>query len=541
MAWAFSTVQASNWHPLTWISHMLDCQLYGLNPIGHHLASLLLHLANSILLFLLLRRMTKQEWPSALVAALFALHPLHVESVAWISERKDTLSGLFWMLSMWAYVRYAQGRAAGFYIASIILFALGLMAKPMLVTLPFVLILIDYWPLRRLAPAEKIPYFILAAASCAVTVLAQRKGGAVASLAAEPLGLRLANVPVAYARYLLKTFWPVDLAAYYPLPGHWPVWQVAGAAALLVILTAWIFWRARAQPYLAVGWLWFLGVLVPVIGLAQVGAQAMADRYDYLPSIGLFIAVVWTARPLLPAFCGWLAVAGCIFVTWCQVHYWRDSESLFRHAVAVTRNNSVMESDLGKVLLLEGRVDEALPHLRRAVEFGPGFPLPHYNLGEALLAKGQVAEALSQFEIQVALAPNDAAAQYNFASVLLDHGLAADAIPHFEKCLQLFPRHLQAASSLAWILAANPDHALRNGARAVQLARLAEEISGGTDPRITGILAAAYAEAGDFAKATDTANHALQLAGAANQSALAGVLREQLESYRAGKAFRDKR
>jgi protein O-mannosyl-transferase len=540
IVWAFTTVHASNWHPLTWISHMLDCEFYGMNPAGHHLTSLLLHMVNSILLFLLLQRMTRARWPSALVAALFALHPLHVESVVWISERKDVLSALFWILAVWAYVRYAETSARAFYLASLGLFALGLMAKPMLVTLPLVLILIDYWPLRRFRLAEKVPYFILAAASCVVTIVAQRRGGAMTSLSIEPLWLRLENVPIAYARYVQKTFMPIDLAAYYPLPVRWPVWEVAVASVLSAGITAWVINHRRAQPYLAVGWLWFIGMLLPVIGVVQVGSQAMADRYDYLPGVGLFIAIAWALRPRVFAYWGSLIVACCIVITWVQVHYWRDSETLFRHALVVTSRNSVMENDLGKVFLLENRVDDALPHLQRAVEFGPKFPLSHYNLGQALLAQGQVAEALSQFEIQVALQPNDYVAQFNFGKVLLDHGLAADAAPHFEKCLQLAPHHLQTASSLAWIRATNPDPALRNGARAVQLALLASQISGGNDPKILGILAAAYAEAGEMAKATETAQRALTLAGAAQQTAVAGALRQQLEFYRAGKPFRDK-
>jgi len=590
IVWAFSTVHASNWHPLTWISHMVDVQLYGMNPAGHHLTSLLLHLANSILLFLLLQRVTRARWPGALVAALFALHPLHVESVAWISERKDVLSTLFWMLAVGAYVRYVENlkfqisNFKFFYIGSVVLFGLGLMAKPMLVTLPFVLILLDYWPLQRLRPpvvrllAEKIPWFILAVASCIVTYMAQQRGGTMASMATVPLGARLENVPVAYARYLGKTIWPADLAVLYPLPRQWPVWQVAGATALLALITVWVIWRVRAQRYLAVGWLWFLGMLAPVIGLVHIGSQSMAERYDYLPSVGLFIMIIWAAREArlggqASAILGGMAVAGCMALTWMQAQVWKDSKTLFRHAIAVTGQNGLMESNLGRVLLQEGRVDEALPHLLRAVEFAPDYPLPHYNLGSALLARGNVAGALRQFEIHVQLAPRDPIAQYNFGSVLLAQGLAREAIPHlekavqirpgaadyhcklgdacrqagraaeaisqYEKALQILPRHVKAASSLAWMLASNPDPSLRNGARAVQLALLADQLSGGQDPGLIGVLAAAYAETGDFAKAAAAARRALQLAGAESDAALAGVLRAQLASYSAGLPIRD--
>jgi Flp pilus assembly protein TadD len=592
LLWAFSTFHASNWHPLTWLSHMADCEVFGLNPAGHHAVSLLLHIANSILLFLLLQRLTRARWPGALAAAFFALHPLHVESVAWISERKDVLGGLFFLLAIGAYVRYAEEAARPaparktFYVASLVLFALGLMAKPMLVTLPFVLLLLDFWPLQRLRPplapllAEKIPWFILSAASCVVTCLAQQRGGAIRSLAVLPLAARLQNVPLAYARYLEKTFWPAGLALLYPISPPWPVWEVAGSAAVLALITAWVIWRVRAQPYLLVGWLWFLGMLVPVIGVVAVGVQSMADRYDYLPGIGLFIMIIWAARQwvprlgaLLPAVLAGLALAACLVLTWRQTQVWKDSETLFNHTLAVTGPNPLIESDLGKVLLEEGRVDEALPHLRRAVLLAPDFPLPHYNLGSALLARGQVAEALAQFEIHVALRPDDPMAQCNFGSVLLNHGLPEDAIPHlemavqlrpdvadyhcklgdacrqaarareaisqYEQCLRLAPRHLKAAAALAWMLATNPDPSLRNGARALQLALLADELSGGQDPKRLGILAATLAETGDFSGAAATAERALQLAGAPDHSALADTLRAQLALYRAGSPFRD--
>jgi tetratricopeptide (TPR) repeat protein len=590
--WAFSTVHASNWHPLTWISHMVDFQLYGMNSAGHHLTSLLLHLANSILLFLLLQRMTKAMWSSAMVAALFALHPMHVESVAWVSERKDVLSTLFWMLAVGAYVRYVENLKSQisnlkfFYIGSVVLFGLGLMAKPMLVTLPFILLLLDYWPLQRLQPpavrllAEKIPWFILAAASCVVTFLAQQRSNSVMSLVVLPLGARLENVPIAYARYLGKTFWPADLAVLYPLR-QWPVWEVACAAALLALITAWVIWRVRAQRYLAVGWLWFLGMLAPVIGLVHVGSQSMADRYDYLPSVGLFIMIIWAGREWVPrvgaqapVILGGLAVAGCLAATPMQVRYWKDSETLFCHTLAVTRNNSVIESNLGKVLFEKGRMDEALPHLLRAVALNPDFALAHYNLGNVFLATGRVPEALAQFEIQVALTPDDPIAQFNFGNVLLEHGLPEDAIPrlekasqlrpntaHFhyelgdacrrtgraaeaisqyEKSLQIQPDYLPPAASLAWMLATDPDPSLRNGARAVQLALLACRLSGGQDPEMTGVLAAAYAEAGDFPKAAATVQRALQLAGTENKPALCDTMRAQLALYRAGSPFREK-
>ena len=353
--WALSTGAASNWHPLTWLSHILDAAIYGLKPAGHHLTSLLLHAANSVLLLLLLRRMTGALWRSAFVAALFALHPLRVESVVWVSERKDVLSGLFWLLAVWAYVRHVEeirvGEAGrkGLYALAVALFALGLMAKPMLVTLPFVLLLLDWWPLGRRPEGlkqlltEKIPFFALAAASSVATYLVQQHGGAVSH--GLPLGGRLANAVISYPRYLGKMFWPVDLSVLYPHPGRWPGGEVAAAGIFLVLTTGLAVWGARRRPYLAVGWFWFLGMLAPVIGVVQVGLQSMADRYSYLSLTGVLIMVAWGANDLLGGdrigrwtlgILGGAAVAACVVLTPRQVGYWKDSETLFRHAVQVT-------------------------------------------------------------------------------------------------------------------------------------------------------------------------------------------------------------
>ncbi len=491
LLWALTTGHASNWHPLTWISHMLDFQLYGMNPAGHHLTSVALHLANSILLFLLLQRMTKATWPGAMVAALFALHPLHVESVAWVSERKDVLSALFWILSIWAYIRFVEESGAGkakgktFYILSVVLFALGLAAKPMLVTLPFVLLLLDYWPLqRRQTPiaglfVEKTPYFILAAASCMVTFFVQLQGGSVMPLARLPFGMRLANVPVACVRYVAKTFWPAHLAMAYPML-KWPVWAVAGATVLLLLLSGLALWRVRAQPWLAVGWLWFLGTLAPVIGVVQVGMQSMADRYSYIPSIGLFIAVVWAARDWgvrlgarAPAILGVLAAAICLVLTARQAACWENDQTLFLHAIQNTKSNFIAyaglgnyeglhghtniaisyletsvrinpnfpssRNNLGRILLMEGRNDEALAQLQKAVSLDPDLADARYNLGYALLAKGRVGEALDQFQAQVNLQPADFKAQNNMGTVLLQNGLAGDAIAYLQKAVEIKP------------------------------------------------------------------------------------------------------
>ena len=361
LAWALTANVANNWHPLTVLSHMLDVEVFGLAPAGHHLTSLLLHLANVLLLFAALHRMTAAAFRSALVAALFAVHPTRVESVAWIAERKDVLSGLFWMLALLAYVHYARRPSLGRYLLVALAMALGLAAKPMLVTLPCVLLLLDLWPLgrrglRRLI-LEKIPLFALSAASCAATLSYQETS--LAPLEALPWDLRFSNAVVSYATYLGKAFLPRDLAVFYPFPAEIPVWKAAGAAALLLLLTGLALWRARRSPWLLVGWLWFLGTLVPVIGLVQVGRQAMADRYTYLPFIGLFLAMVWGAaelverrdvfRPVLGAL-SVLAILGLAGMTRAQVRHWQDSVALFRHALAATGDNHLARRGLAKAL-----------------------------------------------------------------------------------------------------------------------------------------------------------------------------------------------
>src|SRR6184192_2646969 len=364
LAWAFTTFHATNWHPLTWISHMIDCQFFGMNAGRHLLVNALIHVANTLLLFWFLLRTTRARWPSALVAALFALHPLHVESVAWASERKDTLSTLFGLLSLIAYVRYVDAPSGIRYLWTGMTLALGLLAKPMLVTWPFVMLLLDYWPLRRWQSAkgkaetgklrklilEKIPFFILVAASAVITLIAQSRGGALRTLAHEPVALRLSNALVSYAKYVLLTFWPNHLAVYYPLaPRGIPSWQIVGAAFLLIGITAFCFIQRKIRPYLIVGWLWFLGTLVSVIGLVQVGGQTMADRYFYIPSIGLFIALVFGLADMAERrrVAPWIgaAIANAVLVilatlTNAQIHRWTDSFTLFKHVLAVTPPNA---------------------------------------------------------------------------------------------------------------------------------------------------------------------------------------------------------
>jgi hypothetical protein len=472
--WALTTGHAANWHPVTWMSHTLDCQLYGVEPMGHHLTSVLLHLVNTILLFLLLDHLTGALWPSAWVAAVFALHPLRVESVVWVAERKDVLSTFFWMLTVGSYVSYTENlksQVSNFkfhYALALVFFALGLMSKSMLVTLPFVLLLLDYWPLGRLElganfswrlMTEKIPFFILAAGSSLVTFLVQNHFGVVMALTRFPLGVRLANVPFAYLRYIGKNFWPSGLAPFYP---HRPLGllEVGGAVGLLGMVTVLAVWRRRAQPWLAVGWFWFLGTLVPTIGLVQVSSQAMADRYSYLPSVGLLIMVAWTVRDwigvrfiprLAAALAGGMAILACMLLTPAQIQHWRNSRSLFTWAAGVTDQNylayynlgcdavqqadfphaildfnkalsreadsspwadhSRAYNDLGYCYLHEGQITNAVASFEKALKIKPKFPEAYFNMGRAFLANNQPDVAIDCFQRALALDPNPAIAK----------------------------------------------------------------------------------------------------------------------------------
>ena len=465
--WAFTAVRAANWHPLTWISHAADCGLYNTYPGGHHLTSLMIHAANVFLLFLLLSLMTGYYWRSALVAALFAVHPLHVESVAWVAERKDLLSTFFLLLTMLAYWRYAGKPSTGRYLPVFAAFALGLLSKPMLVTLPFVLLLLDYWPLGRKArwPSlvlEKIPLMVLAAASCVMTVIAQGTKNALGSLQEFSLGVRIANALVGYVTYLWKTVWPHNLALMYPHPGaDLAMWKTAASAILLIGISLLVFSLRRKKPYLTVGWLWFLGMLVPVIGLVQVGGQAIADRYTYMPLTGIFIMVVWVvsdyargkkAAMLAPAVgIAVLLVLG--IVTRIQVGYWQDGETLFQHALDCTSDNYVMEDCLGRTLAGEGKFDEATVHYRAAMKIDPSYPPAHNNLGMVLAVQGGFDEGIREIREAIRLNPRFAVAHYNLAKALTLKGDVEQAITEYKEALSIRPDDANSHNNLGSIYA----------------------------------------------------------------------------------------
>ncbi|HEX2340090.1 MAG TPA: tetratricopeptide repeat protein [Vicinamibacterales bacterium] len=461
IAWAFTTGYAGNWHPLTWISHMLDVQVFGLSAGAHHVMNVVLHTASALLLFLLLYRITSAIGRSWFVAALFAVHPLHVESVAWIAERKDVLSALFWMLTIWAYVRYVHRPAVAPYSLVGVLFALGLMAKPMLVTLPVTLLLLDVWPLRRTNTRrlirEKVPLFTLAIASSVVTFMVQQQAGAVKELASLPVSRRVANALVAYVSYTGKTLWPTNLAAIYPYPDSIAGWQVAAAIAALAIVT-WLAVRVRRDhPYVLIGWLWYLVTLIPVIGLIQVGSQPIADRYTYVPLIGLFIIVAWGVPEILArrrvtttvlATAAVVVVAACVVAARAQVDHWRSSVALWQHAVSVTTDNYRAQGNLGHALAAEGRRDEAIQHYSEAVRIRPSYAEAHNNLGLALARQGRIEEAIPHYAEALRLLPDYFEAHSNLGAALAGTGRYTDAINHFSIAARLQPEHPQAQENL---------------------------------------------------------------------------------------------
>ncbi len=521
---AFTTVLAGNWHPLAVVSHMVDVQLFHLNAAAHHGMSLAIHALNAVLVLVILNRTTRMVWSSLLVAALFAVHPLRVESVAWVAERKDVLSAFFGLLAIWSYVAYAARPSFLRYFVVGAMMVLSLLAKPMLVTLPFLLLLLDVWPLQRwhlgfLASSgenqskakqktsriliEKVPFLAIATCFSVVAMVTQRKSGAMENYDLSWLD-RIANTLVSYVRYLGKTFWPVELAFLYPYPGAWPVWQVLGAGCLLLVATLWGIAVLRRQPFWLIGWLWFLGTMVPVIGLVQIGHQSMADRYTYFPQIGLFIALVfgvfhgarqaskdWETQVALakwPVLLFAMACLGLAAATHEQTKVWRNSETLCRHAIASTHDN---------ILVM--------------------------NLLAALLAeKGDITGAEALWRESARLDPDH-----------LNSELAA-----YERAMQREPDRLEIVNNVAWMLATHPEPSLRDGPRAIKLALRAGELAGRDDPTVLDTLAAAYAETGDFKQAVAVGRRARDLAAASGQSQLVTLLDQHIQQFQAGQPLR---
>lgn len=530
--WVFTSSETSNWHPLTWLSLMFDRQIFGVNPHAFHAVNLAFHIANSMLLLLLIGKLTGTLWRSAFVAALFALHPLHVESVAWVAERKDVLSTFFGLLTILAYIGYVRQKRTLKYLLVLLLFILGLMAKPMLVTLPLVLLLLDFWPLKRFAfqrqgkstseigpglsagwiIAEKVPSLVLALASSLVTIWAQHRGGSVASLENMPISARVANATLSYVLYLGKMFWPAHLAIYYPYQPV-PFIKALFAGALLALVTWLAVAKARVLPYFFVGWFWFLIMLLPVIGLVQVGGQALADRYSYLPLVGPFIILAWgsieTANhfkwpPSVVAAGGVALILACAVATRNQVTYWKNSTALFRHALQVTSNNFVAENNLALALLDDRNFGEANEHLQKGLKIKPTLGL--YT---------------------------------TLASLDLKVGNTSGAVQAYRDALRLKPDASGILNNLAWTLATSSDESVRNGTEAVELAERACKLSQFNQPLFIGTLAAAYAEAGRFPDAISTAQRACDAASAAGLTALLKEDRQMLQIYRAGHAYHE--
>lgn len=501
----------ANWHPLTWLSHMLDCQLFGLNPLGHHLTSLLFHIANTLLLFWILKRMTGAVWPSAFVAAAFALHPLHVESVAWVAERKDVLSGFFWMLTIAAYIRYARRPGLKRYLLVLLAFSLGLMAKPMVVTLPFVLFLLDYWPLGRLQlqqqndreilpqsksaatvscpPTiyrliiEKIPLFILAAASSIVTFLVQRSAGAMIRGEGEnySLNTRISNALVSYLGYIIKMAYPNRLAVLYPYPGDsLPAWQPIISFLIIAVVSVGIIYTARRWRYLTVGWFWYLGTLVPVIGLIQIGSQAMADRYTYLPSIGIFIMVAWGAaklstkwsfQSLALGITAGIVLTLLLICTRMQLRYWRNTLTLYEHTLVVTENNYVIHNNYGCFLRENNKLDQAIQNYNEALRIEPNYVAALNNLGMALKKKGEITEAIEKWEKVLELSPYNPSAHSNLGLIMTQQGKYDEAIKHFNDALRAnlsFP-NVHYILGIIYDRMGNYDMAIQNYDNAIRL------------------------------------------------------------------------
>ena len=544
LLWAFTSVDAANWHPLTWLSHMADVQLYGMNPRGHHLTNVAFHTVSALLLLLFLLRSTGSLWQSSFVAAMFALHPLHVESVAWVAERKDVLSAFFCFLTLLLYAEYAARRKPALYLLTLFSFILGLMSKPMLVTLPVVMLLMDYWPLARFRceeqkegirhlfgwssqlmalVKEKVPLVICSLLSGIITLYAQHKGGAMSGLSLMPFQLRVENALIAYVRYIGKTFWPHDLAVLYPLYSSLPLWQIIGSLLVLLLISAATVWAGRRHPYLPVGWFWFIITLVPVIGLIQVGGQSMADRYSYLPLTGLFIMAAWGVpdgtkglkyrEGILVLLAGTVIFASTV-VTWRQLSYWRDTITLFQHTLHVTTGNYLFHNHLGVTLSDKGDLDAALREFQKSLRINPNHADTHNSLGDTLAKKGNLDAAMQEYREALRLNPNFAFARNNLGTALATKGDLDAAIREFHEALRINPEYSVAHNNLGLALAAkgnvdaaiqefnealriNPDYPDAHNSRGTALARKGDMEAAIQEFREALLLNPDYADARD--------------------------------------------
>jgi tetratricopeptide (TPR) repeat protein len=581
LKWAFTTFHAANWHPLTWLSLMADYQCFQLNAGGYHLVNLLLHAANAGLLCFLLWRLTGLTVPAVIAGAWFAWHPAHVESVAWIAERKDVLSTFFGLLAFLSYAGFVREQRRRDYWLALVFFGLSLLAKPTLVTLPFLLLLLDYWPLQRWSlekiPTglirEKLPFFVISAGSCVVAFIAQHAGHAVITLQKLPLHSRLENLPVAAARYLFAMVWPAGLGFIYPYHPI-PVGQLLLAVILLAAISIQVWrMRERSRCWLT-GWLWFLGALAPVIGLVQVGGASMADRYTYIPSIGLGLAVAFGLyeRPRFKRWLPWAAalpLAGCLLATETQLGYWRSSEAVIRHTIEVTRDNDIAHSVLAVILEREDRPAEALAESREALRINPDYYQLHFLAGNALVklnrpaeagaeyriclshdpdradlhaaaaralaAQGKLGEALPEFGAAERLKPRDPQPYLNLAKFYFQHGADNQAVEQLWSAVRIGPDDFQTLAAVAHYLAANPNDAARDSQSAVVLALEANGLAGRPAPKVLDVLGMAFAATGDFNDAVLCAQKAAQAA----EQKDAGAMRQRLELYQKQQPWRE--
>ena len=572
--WAFTHVHSQNWHPLTTISHMLDCQLFGVNPGAHHLMNVFFHSIAAVLLFALLAQITDRVWLGGFVAAAFAIHPLRVESVAWIAERKDVLSGVFFMLTLIAYVAYTRKRTVGRYLTMSILFACGLMSKPMLITTPLILLLLDYWPLTRCQPparqsgygggarsedrgqkissprwtklvVEKVPLFALSIGSCVATLWAQNF--ALGSTEFLPLRWRITNAVFSYFEYVRQMCFPVDLIPFYVHPeSRLEMWRLLLAATILIALTAIVFMRRRKNPYLIVGWFWYLIMLIPVIGIVQVGLQGHADRYTYLPQIGLDVALVWLIwdltkswrqQKILLSATATIVLGTLSILSWKQTMHWRDTEALWRHTLAVTPDSDVAHAGLGGILFVRGQIDESIDHYERALRLRDGNVAAHFGLGRALAAKQKTDAAIFHFQKALGIQPDYIGASNDLGVLFASKGEIKEAVAAWEQSLSFDPDNADAANNIAWVRATAADADLRDGRQALELAQRALR-AGGENPVVLRTLAAAQAENGQFAGAIATCQRGEELARRDGDSAMVESLRNCAESFRRGETLR---